>query len=159
MISNRNIGKHRVFYAVLLFSILLDQAIKHIVVAKMPLGYTIPLINGLFSLTHITNTGAAFGMLKGANGFFIVLSSVFIIAMYFYLLSRRTVPVFTQTAFAFIMGGALGNLLDRVLKGHVVDFFDLKFFSVFNTADVMINLGVALLVIEMLFRGRSKGRA
>lgn len=148
-----------VFYLIFLFLVFFDQAVKYTVVSKMSLGHSITLIAGFFSLTYITNTGAAFGMLKGANSFFIILSAGFIVFMYVYLLSRKSANIFTQTAFAFIAGGAFGNLLDRIFRGHVVDFFDLRYFSVFNTADVMINLGVALLVIEILFGGKSKERA
>lgn len=123
----------------------------------MSLGQTMPLIGGFFGITYIVNTGAAFSMFKGANLFFVFLSAAFITVMLAYLYSRKNAPFLMQTAFAFIVGGAAGNLLDRIFRGHVVDFFDLKFFSVFNTADVMINLGIAMSILCIFLYSKELG--
>ncbi len=148
--------KYKIFYIILFFSILLDQAVKYIVSRYVPFGSGSSLIKGLFSITHIRNTGAAFGIFQGNNAFLIVVSSFFIILLMFYVFRYIKGDVFLQTAAALIAGGAIGNFIDRISRGYVVDFFDLKYFSVFNTADIMINVGVALLIIDILFRGDRK---
>ena len=146
------------FYTVLFLSLSVDQLAKHAVTVLMPLDRTIPLVNGVFHLTFITNTGAAFGLLKGWNFIFLIVSAVFIGAINVYMLYKKPSGAIFQTALGLVCGGAAGNLIDRIFRGHVIDFFDVRFFSIFNTADVMINLGVALLVLEMLFREKRRER-
>jgi signal peptidase II len=150
LISGSRPVKYGLFYAVFLSALLIDQYAKHLTVSSMRLGQSIPLAGSIFRLTYITNTGAAFGILKGANAYFIILSALLMIFLYIYLATRKSVPLLTQAALGLISGGATGNLLDRIFRGHVVDFFDVRFFSVFNTADLMINLGVAILLFEMV---------
>lgn len=150
--------KHRIFFTIIFLGIVLDQGVKHIVSKTLALGSGPAVIKGLFSITYIQNTGAAFGMFRGNNTLFIVVSFCFIALLLYYVLRRQKMDSYSGAAFALIIAGAAGNLLDRILRGYVVDFFDLRYFSVFNTADVMINLGVALLVIEILFGQKHKGR-
>ena len=148
--------KYKVFCITLFISVLFDQAVKYIVSKNIPLGSGFAIIKGLFSITYIRNTGAAFGVFQGNNLLLIIVSSCFIVLLLFYVLHYLKTNIFLQTAAALIAGGALGNFIDRISRGYVIDFFDLKYFSVFNTADIMINLGVALLIIDMLFREKSK---
>lgn len=148
--------KYKIFYVILIFSVLLDQTVKYIVSKNIALGSGLPLIKGVFSISYIRNTGAAFGIFQGNNGFLIAVSSLFIILLMIYVFRYIKEDVFLQTAAALIAGGAIGNFIDRISRGYVVDFFDLKYFSVFNTADIMINVGVALLLIDILFRGDRK---
>lgn len=142
--------KYVLFYAVFLSALIIDQFAKFLTVSAMRLGQSISIAGNYFRLTYITNTGAAFGIFKGANAYFIILSALFLVFLYIYLVTRKSVPLLTQAALGLISGGATGNLLDRTFRGHVVDFFDVRFFSVFNTADVMINLGVAILLLELV---------
>lgn len=137
-------------------AIVLDQAVKHIVSKNLAIGYGPSVIKGLFSITYVRNTGAAFGMFQGNNAIFIVISFCFISLLLFYALFRLKEDGLSMVPFSLIIAGAAGNLLDRVLRGYVVDFLDLRYFSVFNTADVMINLGVALLILEMLLKMRKR---
>jgi len=148
--------KYKIFYIILVSSVLLDQAVKYIVSNNIALGSGFQLVNGVFSIAYIRNTGAAFGIFQGNNAFLIAVSSLFIILLMVYVFRYIKEDVFLQTATALIAGGAVGNFIDRISRGYVVDFFDLKYFSVFNTADIMINVGVALLMIDILFRGKQK---
>ncbi|MFA5104259.1 MAG: signal peptidase II [Candidatus Margulisiibacteriota bacterium] len=148
--------KYKTFYIVLFLSVLLDQAVKYSVTKYIPLRSGFSVIRGLFSITYIRNTGAAFGIFQGNNVLLIAVSSCFIIFLLFYVLRYLKADMFLQAAAALIAGGATGNFLDRISRGYVVDFFDLKYFSVFNAADIMINLGVSLLIIDMLFKGKRK---
>jgi len=108
-------------------------------------------------LTYVQNTGVAFGMFRDSNTFFIVFSAVLIAAL---LIFRRKLPDFSgsraaavysgRAGLALVLGGALGNLYDRLVYGFVVDFFDLSFFpAVFNVADSAITVGAVLLAIGM----------
>ena len=151
--------KHKIFFIIILSGIILDQAVKYLVSTKLALGSGPAVIKGLFSITYIQNTGAAFGMFHGNNTLFIIVSLCFIALLLVYVLIYLKGDAFADIPFAIIIAGATGNLLDRILRGYVIDFFDLRYFSVFNTADLMINIGVALLLIDILFRGKRKGRA
>jgi len=150
--------RYNIFYIVLISSVLLDQAAKYIVSTYIALGSGFQLVNGLFFVTYVRNTGAAFGILQGNNAFLIAASSLFIILLMFYVFRYIKGDIFLQTAAALIAGGAIGNFIDRISRGYVVDFFDLKYFSVFNTADIMINVGMALLIVDILFRKNNKGQ-
>jgi signal peptidase II len=147
----------------LTFIILADQATKFIVEQKMALHQSIPVINDLFSLTYIRNTGAAFGFLAGSHEAFrlpvlIIFSLVaigFILVMLKRLSSAETGLI---TALAFILGGAIGNLIDRIVHGEVIDFLDFYWSSyhwpAFNLADSFITVGVLIVAYHLI---RAKG--
>ncbi len=139
-------------------SILLDQVTKYWAVKElMPIGSTI-LWEGLLGLRYVENTGAAFGMMKGQRWFFIILSTVAIIAISIYLIKyRRTVPSLLGIALAMIVGGGIGNQIDRILNGYVVDFFEFLFidFAIFNVADCFVTVGAFLIILDMLFVDRN----
>jgi signal peptidase II len=133
--------------------VLIDQLSKAYVVAHldyhhswMPLG----LIKPVFRFTHVHNTGAAFGLFpQGGLIFLIIAVFVSVIIVFYY----RQIPAeawLVRVALGFQLGGALGNVIDRVRLGYVVDFFDVSIWPVFNVADSCIVIGVALLALEML---------
>lgn len=130
----------------------LDQATKWLVVTSLPLGqptYPVPALSWLFGFTYVTNTGVAFGLFKEAGSIFILIAVVIIT---FILYSLRSLPHeqrLVRVALGVQLGGALGNLLDRLRLGYVVDFIDFKFWPVFNVADAAIVIGVLLLVFSM----------
>ena len=139
--------------------LVLDQLTKFIVDRTMPLHHSIRVIDDLFSLTYIRNTGAAFGMLAGSAAEFrwpfLVLFSV--LAIGFILMMVRRLPDHETgliTALAFILGGALGNLIDRIAYGEVIDFLDFYWSSyhwpAFNVADSFITIGVAITVFYLI---------
>ncbi|MBM3307306.1 MAG: signal peptidase II [Candidatus Eisenbacteria bacterium] len=138
-----------------------DQAVKRLVVALMALGDSVEVLGPAVRITRTENTGAAFGLFRGGGAVFVVVSalaSVCIIA-----LSRRIARLrrVEQLAFALVLGGALGNLVDRVRHGAVVDFIDIGIrdlrWPAFNVADSAIVIGVALLAARfLLFPHRSE---
>jgi len=142
------------------FIILLDQATKLRVRYTMELYESISVIGNFFRLTFVTNTGAAFSFSLGSdnvNRVFFILSSIIAIIIFIYLLSRENRRIL-QYGYALILGGAVGNLIDRIAYGYVVDFFDFKFFSfimerwpVFNIADSAVVIAVVLLLIDIFF--------
>lgn len=129
-----------------------DQAAKWAAQAWLaPRHASIPLIPGLLQLTYVNNTGAAFGLLRGHSSLFIVLA-VAIAAWLVTELAQRTHPPASRLALGLILGGAVGNLIDRLRVGFVIDFIDLRVWPVFNLADSAITIGVMLLMWAALRR-------
>lgn len=136
-----------------------DQATKWAIVEWVPLYDRVP-INGFMNLTHQKNEGAAFSFLANAGGwqrwFFVVLASVVsgVIAVWIWRI-RKEGQVILSIGLAFVLGGAIGNLIDRIRLGHVTDFIQVWFgnwaFPSFNVADAGISVGAALLIIDALF--------
>ena len=126
--------------------VIVDQFTKYIVASKMIEGMSIPIVDGIFHLTFILNPGAAFGILEN-NRWFFVLTALAVLAFLFYyrhvILSETRMVQFGIALFA---GGALGNLIDRIRIGLVIDFFDLRIWPIFNVADIAICLGVGLIL-------------
>lgn len=135
--------------------IILDQIAKYFAVTKLQPIPTFPLIENVFHLTYRENRGAAFSMLNEKQSFLIVITSIVIIAMIFYLIKVYKKPDYKILCIAMTMviGGAIGNLIDRVRLNYVIDFFDFNLinFAVFNTADVFIVCGAVLLSYAILF--------
>jgi signal peptidase II len=111
-------------------------------------------ITKAIALTHLTlvrNTGAAFGLFRGQTLTFIVISTIAIVFLVFYLIKKR--PDYYLPP-ALILGGATGNLIDRLRFGYVVDFIDLRFWPVFNVADSCITIGAVILFFAIIIRSK-----
>ena len=146
-----------IWTAIVVFSVLFDQITKYIVVQELkPIGAH-SFIDGLIGFTYVENTGAAFGMMKGFRWGFILLSSVAIVAIVIYLVKcRKKVPPLLGVALAMIVGGGIGNQIDRIANGFVVDFLEFQFmeFAVFNIADCFVTIGALLVILDILFVNR-----
>jgi signal peptidase II len=151
--------KYKLVCGWLIFILVLDQLTKVIVDSTMPLNHSIPVIEDLFNLTYVRNTGAAFGILAGSDiAFrlpFLMLFSL--LAIGFILMMLRRLPERETgliTALAFILGGAVGNLIDRIAYGEVIDFLDFYWsrfhWPAFNLADSFITLGVMITVYYLI---------
>ena len=148
----------RLPYAVLTAVVfLLDRFTKQLVVQRLPLHDEIP-IAPFFSLVHVRNTGAAFGIFSGANTAFIVLTVIVLGALTIYRRSWLGSGPVALAGLALLWGGALGNLVDRVTLGSVTDFLDFYWrgwhWPAFNVADAAICVGVGLMVIDGLLARR-----
>jgi signal peptidase II len=144
-------------WAVCLFIFLLDQLTKLYISRTLALGQSIPVIKNIFHISPVHNTGIAFGLLKNHNTLFIILS--FAVILYigrFLLLRRRQFSAAPLIAFGLILGGACGNLVDRIRLGYIVDFLDFRIWPVFNIADSAITVGIVLLGIELLITNKSR---
>lgn len=128
----------------------LDQLVKWIVQTHMELGETIPLIKNVFHLTYILNPGAAFGILPHQDWFFLAIVVVLFGAFFFMRKKIPEKPFYFPSAVGMLLGGALGNAIDRVRIGGVVDFFDFRIWPIFNVADIFICLGVGLIAFLFL---------
>lgn len=138
------------FVGITVLLVVLDQVSKYLVRLLMVPGETIPVVPHIFHLTYVQNPGAAFGILAHRTNFFIIITLAVIV--FILLFFRRISPEqkLLKTALSLQLGGALGNLIDRVIMGHVTDFFDFRIWPVFNIADMAVVLGVGLLCWEIL---------
>ena len=122
----------------------------------MSLGETIPVIENIFHITYIHNTGGAFSILQGQTAALTIIPAILIVAMIIYIHKKRESGHFTLlSSLALICGGGLGNLIDRARLGVVVDFIDFRVFPVFNFADICVCCGCGLLIVYMIFFDKS----
>jgi signal peptidase II len=114
---------------------------------------TIPLIEGVFHLTYVENRGAAFGILQNQRAFFIVITLVFAAAVIYVIFKYKNRPAILDLGISFMVAGALGNMIDRIWRGFVVDMFDFRLidYPVFNVADIFVCIGAGLLAIFFIF--------
>ena len=142
-------------YLIIILSILLagvDQLIKYLVVVNLKPISSVTVIPGLFSLTYVENRGAAFGMLSNARWIFILFTLIIIALIIFVLFKYRVNSKLFNIAVILIIGGGIGNLIDRIFYGFVVDYLSVSFFPpVCNFADYCITIGAAIMVIYLLF--------
>jgi signal peptidase II len=134
----------------------LDQGIKSLVEGSMPVGQSISLVPGLLDLTYIKNDGGAFGILGGSRLILLAGSSIAVVVVLWLLLSGKPTRLATLGC-GLILGGAAGNLLDRLGSGEVTDYVHFSFWYIFNAADAAIVVGVGLLLLSA-FRPETLGR-
>ena len=132
--------------------VIIDQVIKYFVSAYLqPVG-SVSVIDNLFSLTYVENKGVAFGMFSDMRWVFVALTSVLLAIIIFYMFKKRPKGKFFYICAALIIGGGIGNLIDRIFYGYVIDYLSLSFFPpVCNFADYCITAGTIMLVIYLLF--------
>lgn len=136
-----------------LLLIIIDQLTKLWALNSLLPIKRIPIIDGVFSLNFVENTGAAFSMLEGKTVILTVIPLVACIAMAYVLLSGKVKSKVGSWGLSLILAGALGNLIDRVFRGAVVDMFDFELinFPVFNVADIAVTIGAVLFFVYVLF--------
>ena len=136
-------------------TVILDQVTKYAVVANMSLGESVEIIPGVLRFTYIQNDGAAFGSLDDARWVFMILSTVAIVAILGYMFWKKPQNKLLLSALIMITGGGIGNMIDRILLGYVVDFIDFCAFPkiwmwVFNVADSFVCIGAGVLALWMI---------
>ena len=134
--------------------VIVDRLTKYILFRNLSEGESVRLIPGLFHITLVLNSGAAFGLFKGRSLFFTVSSALVMIFICVYIWRGGCKDLLTLTALGLILGGAAGNLIDRVLFGYVIDFLDFRIWPVFNIADASITIGAFILAIRLIFEKR-----
>ena len=132
-------------------TLLADRLTKQLIVARFHPGQSLPLIPSILHLTYVQNTGAAFGLFKGQQLLFIVISVAVIGWISRALLTRPPTAARVTWACGLILGGAAGNLIDRLRLGYVIDFLDRRVWPVFNVGDAAITIGIVLLMFHALF--------
>ncbi len=151
------------FYLIALAIVLLDQATKHLIVRTIRLGQGIPVVPGFFDLVFVLNPGAAFSFLATLpdsvrNPFFVMISVTAVILIIAYHTRHLQQHALASLSLALILGGAVGNLIDRLRYGMVVDFLLVHVYQyhwpAFNVADSAISVGVSLMVLDLLLEWR-----
>lgn len=133
-------------FVIALFIVFLDQISKYFFIQKFQLYQSVPIIKNIFHLTLIKNTGAAFSLFSGNNALFFWISLI-IIGYIIYSLSQFPKNKLVIFSLGFILGGAIGNILDRIFYGGIVDFLDFRIWPIFNLADTFITLGVIGIIV------------
>lgn len=136
--------------------VVIDQWSKYYVQTHMSLGMSIPLVPSIFHLTYILNPGAAFGILENQRTFFVIVGLLMIGAV-LYLYPRIPANMrLLRLGTGLMMGGTVGNVIDRIQTGYVVDFFDFRIWPVFNIADIAIVVGVSCIIYTLVFTAEKR---
>ncbi len=136
-------------FSISLFIILLDQLTKYLVTKHIELSQSIAIINDVFYLTYVKNTGAGFGILEGWNTPLIFISLIVFGIILFYI-DKLVKEKSMHIPIALILGGVIGNLLNRIFLGYIVDFIDFMIWPAFNVADSCITIGILWLCILLV---------
>lgn len=142
--------KNRKSLLILFLLIALDQLSKFVISSKMTVGQSLEIVPGFFNLTYLRNTGAGFSLFEGQRSFFLIIT-VLAIAIFVHQWKRcNENKILEKTSYLILIAGTMGNFIDRLLFGSVVDFLDFylgnNHFPVFNFADILLTLGVLLLL-------------
>jgi len=140
-----NTGVKSMLYLMICFIIIIDQWVKNIITEHFKINESIPVIEDVFHMTYVQNSGAGFGIFSGHNNLFIIINIIIIISLMIYRYYHRA--PFPDLPLGLIIGGAVGNIVDRLRWGYVIDFLDFRIWPVFNLADTAIVLGVTLFLI------------
>lgn len=145
-------------YAAIL--ILIDQISKNIIVKTMNIGESISVIGEVLQITSHRNYGAAWGMLQNQMIFFYIITIIVLIALIYFYYKEAADNLLMQCGLMLIFAGAIGNFIDRLFRGNVVDFIDTKIinydFPIFNVADSCLTIGVFILLYELLFNQKEE---
>ncbi len=148
---------HKIFYClIIILIIVVDQIVKYLSVVFLKPVSTIPVLDGVFHLTYCENTGAAFSIFEGARWFFIIITSLFVIFILFLVFSGRVQSVVGSYLLSVVAAGGIGNLIDRIYQGYVVDMFDFRLinFAIFNVADIAVTCGgIAFVILYFVKKG------
>ena len=147
-----------IYYVIALFVIAIDRISKWLIVKNMELGTSIPIIDNVLYITSHRNRGAAWGILENKMWFFYIITVVFVVFIVFYMKKYAKTDKLLGISLSLILGGAIGNFIDRVFRQEVVDFIHVYIFSynypVFNIADSALCIGVVLIIIQTLLEGK-----
>ncbi|WP_084280947.1 signal peptidase II [Alkaliphilus transvaalensis] len=125
--------------------IILDLITKYWAINQLqPVG-SIPVIENIFHLTYVENRGAAFGMLQNQRLFFIIMTTAITLGVIIFILKNKNMHLLLKIGLSLVVGGAIGNLIDRIRYGYVVDLFDFRIWPVFNIADCGVVVGALLI--------------
>ncbi len=139
--------KNILVFSTALIIVILDQLTKFIIRKNFQLNESVSIITDVFHLTYVTNTGSAFSMFQGFNIFFIIFSIAVILVILYYIKKIKENEKLMQFAVGLLLGGTIGNFIDRLTMGAVTDFLDFRIWPVFNIADSAVTISVILLII------------
>ena len=146
-----------IYYGIAAIIIILDQWTKWLVVQQMEIGERIPIIEPYIALLSHRNRGAAWGMLEGQMWLFYIVTVVVVVGILYYYHTHGKDQPLLKVSLMVLLGGAIGNFIDRLFRGEVVDFVDVLIpvinydFPIFNVADAALTIGVVMMIIYILF--------
>lgn len=144
-------------YIFALISLIIDQIVKILVSNYLILGQTIKIINNFFYLTYVQNKGAAFSILIGYRYILIIITFIFLYYLHKCIKKQKSFNKLEIISYGLLLGGIIGNLIDRIIYGYVIDYFDFMIFNynfpIFNLADSFIVIGCIILVINSYLKG------
>ncbi len=134
--------------------VLVDQIVKVLITKILGLHESIIVIKDFFSLTYVRNTGAAWSILSGNTLLLVLISIIALVFIYHYLIKDKVLNEIDVVSYGILIGGIVGNLIDRIIHGYVIDYFDFKIFNynfpIFNIADVLIVISVIIIGISLI---------
>ena len=137
-----------------LLLVVIDQIVKILVINKMTLQQSIIVINNFFNITYVRNTGAAWSILSGNVLLLIMISIIALGVIYYYLIKDKELKKIHIVSYSMLIGGIIGNLIDRVVHGYVIDYLDFKIFNynfpIFNIADILIVISIIIIGISLI---------
>ena len=137
-----------------LLLVVIDQIVKILVINKMALQQSIIVINNFFNITYVRNTGAAWSILSGNVLLLIMISIIALGVIYYYLIKDKELKKIDIISYSMLIGGIIGNLIDRVVHGYVIDYLDFKIFNynfpIFNIADTLIVISIIIIGISLI---------
>jgi len=143
--------KNKKLFILTFIFIFIDQLSKILVDSFIKLNDSINIIPNFFSLTYVRNIGAAFSILSGSRIFFIIFSIIALNLIYIFLIKDKELDKKETILYSLLQAGIIGNLIDRILYGYVIDFFDFKIFNynfaIFNIADIFIVISIILIIL------------
>ena len=140
-----------------LFIVVIDQLSKFYIQANMVLGMSIPVLQDVFHITYILNPGAAFGLFEHQTMFFVFIAVCMVVAAIYFYPRIPKQYILLRFGTGLIVGGAMGNVIDRIKTGYVVDFFDFRIWPIFNIADVGIVCGVGCIIFTITYLYKEDG--
>ena len=147
----------KLYYLIAALIYTFDQVSKYFIERYLSVGESVPVLKGVFHLTLVHNTGAAFGIFKGHPYFFVFAAIIFAGAAAYFLKKKSSfLTSLEKVAISLLLGGTLGNLTDRLRFGFVVDFLDFRVWPVFNLADSSITIGAVILAFSIISEVRKK---
>lgn len=148
-----------------LLLVVIDQVVKILVISKMALQQSIQVINNFFNITYVRNTGAAWSILSGNVLLLIMISIIALGVIYYYLIIDKELKKIHIVSYSMLIGGIIGNLIDRVVHGYVIDYLDFKIFNynfpIFNIADTLIVISIIIIGISLIvgeYREQNKNK-
>ncbi|MDP6548386.1 MAG: signal peptidase II [Candidatus Woesearchaeota archaeon] len=139
--------KYLAVFSIALIAVIIDQIVKFLIRINFELNQTIPILKNIFHLTYINNYGAGFGILQQQKWILIFISLIVIGFILYYLDRIKEKEAFLQVLVGLVLGGTIGNLIDRISFGYVVDFLDFRIWPIFNFADSFVTIGVIGLIV------------
>lgn len=151
------------YYVIAVAVIAVDQLTKYLVVIQMEQGQSIELISGFLYLTSHRNAGAAFGILQGQMWLFYIATVIVVGVIVYMIITQAKESRFFGISLGLVLGGAIGNFIDRLLEGEVVDFIDVFIFTynfpIFNVADSALVIGVGMMMIYFILEEKRQGKS